>query len=282
MEPYHQIDLSSDSEENNEIIIALLSTLPFESFSESEGKIVSAFIPSSKWSEELKANLEDVLNGVSSVLQIKTLDSINWNTAWESRFEPVEIDTLARIRAVFHPTQPGFKYDILIQPRMAFGTGHHATTYMMIKLMDRLELEGKAVFDFGCGTGILAVMASLMGAQKVIGNDVDDWAIENSYENAELNHVSNVEFSLQSITSYVKSGLKVNVVLANIQLDVLDVYAESIKALLYDDGRVLLSGVLASYRKEIEYIYKLQGFHLIAHLERDGWICQMYSLSDHR
>lgn len=282
MEPYCRIDFDSDSVEISELTIALLNDYPIESFDESNDGLLSGYLPYYLWSDDLRSEIEKAISPVSRIIQVQKIEGGNWNEEWESKFEPVEIGELARIRAVFHESKEGFKYEVVIHPRMAFGTGHHATTNMMVRLMDTMQFAGKSVFDFGCGTGVLGILASMMGASHVIGNDVEPWAVESSCENAQLNNVTNIEFSEQTITDYVSAGLKVDIVLANIQLDVLSHYGNDIKELLGNEGGyVLLSGVLGTFRKDIEKCYEALGFTLKTHLEKDGWICQLYYIEYH-
>lgn len=277
MEPYCRIDFDSDSVETSELTIALLNDYPIESFDESNDGLLSGYLPYYLWSDDLRSEIERAISPVSRIMHVQKIEGGNWNEEWESKFEPVEIGELARIRAVFHESKEGFKYEVVIHPRMAFGTGHHATTNMMVRLMDTMQFNGKSVFDFGCGTGVLGILASIMGASYVIGNDLEPWAVESSCENAQLNNVTNIEFSEQTITEFVSAGLRVDIVLANIQLDVLSNYGNDIKELLVKEGGyVLLSGVLDTFRKDIEKCYKALGFTLKTHLEKDGWICQLY------
>ncbi|MBI3235574.1 MAG: 50S ribosomal protein L11 methyltransferase, partial [Bacteroidetes bacterium] len=173
----------------------------------------------------------------------------NWNADWEASFQPVTIESSIYIRAPFHEAVPNIQYDLVIQPKMSFGTGHHDTTASVMEMMLKLNFNNKTVFDYGCGTGILSVLASKMGAKSIFANDIDDWAFENVAENLELNHIENVDYK-QGDISLVNEHIY-DIILANINRNVLLDSMENMSKLLNSGGQLLMSGF---YIEDIEII----------------------------
>src|SRR5690606_25036595 len=146
-------------------------------------------------------------------LDKEILEDVNWNATWEAQFEPVLIDDFCYIKAPFHPDRTDIPYTIHLSPKMSFGTGHHPTTKQMIQLMRDIDFQGKRVFDFGTGTGILAVLASQLGAEYVIGNDIDQWSLDNALETARNNQIHNIDITLTPIEAIAGPF---DIILANI------------------------------------------------------------------
>ena len=195
----------------------------------------------------------------------------NWNALWESNYEAVEIADWCYIRAHFHPEKPHFKHQILITPKMSFGTGHHATTRMMLEHLAELDLQGKKVLDLGCGTAVLAIMAEKLGAIEVEGCDIDDWVIENALENVELNHAHATIF-LGTVKD-VKPNAKFDIVLANINLHVLRAELADYVNLLKEDSILLMSGFLVDDIEILEKEAKPFGLKLFKQktTEKGNW-----------
>lgn len=174
-----------------EILIAELSVVGFESFTENENGTI-AYIQKKDWHEHI---LDDIRllqsKEVEIIYDIEEIDQINWNSEWEKNFESIQVDDIVSVRAPFHKN-PHLKYDIVIEPKMSFGTGHHETTHLMIQHLIDLDLKNKTVLDMGSGTGILAIFAEMKGAKKVDAIDIDKWCYENSIENIERNHCKNI------------------------------------------------------------------------------------------
>ena len=171
----------------SEILIAELGELPFESFVESEFG-VTAFIQKQLWTESI---LEEVfvLNSPQFTISytIEEIDQVNWNEEWEKNFDPIDVDGQCHVRAPFHP-KTNAEYDIIIEPKMSFGTGHHETTHMMIQHVLEIDVTNMKTLDMGCGTAILAILAEMKGAQPIDAIDIDNWCYLNSIENAERNN----------------------------------------------------------------------------------------------
>jgi len=165
----------------------------------------------------------------------------NWNATWESNFEPITIGNLVGLRAHFHPKFENMLYDIEITPKMSFGTGHHETTQMMMEYLIETDCENKSVFDFGCGTGVLAIFAKLKGASKVIGIDNDAWSVENAIENCQKNNCNDIQISINDIATMQGPF---DIIEANINLNILLFYMNTLKELLIPTGDLFLSGIL--------------------------------------
>ena len=191
------------------------------------------------------------------IYTINAVKEENWNAIWEANFEPVAIPGKVYVRAAFHPPVSGFEYDILITPKMSFGTGHHATTMMMMKLMLEVDFEGKSVIDFGSGTGILSILAEKLGASKVSSVDNESWSVENAVENTGLNNCSTISVSLGTGLDDFATA---EIILANINKSILLEHARSIFNHLSAAGILILSGLLRTdYDDIIQYYNQFLG-----------------------
>jgi ribosomal protein L11 methyltransferase len=203
--------------------------------------------------------------------EIQEIEKQNWNAVWETNYDPIRIADLVFIRANFHPSEPGYQIEIVINPKMSFGTGHHETTFQMSQALFDLNLTGKSVLDAGTGTGILAFVAKKLGATFVRGFDIDEWSVENSIENASLNACEEVEFGRGTILD--ESARMYNVLLANINrnilLDEMDEYADRIVS----GGDLLLSGF---YTEDIPMLVERAealGLNYVSQSEKNRWAC---------
>jgi ribosomal protein L11 methyltransferase len=194
----------------------------------------------------------------------------NWNLEWEKQFEPVWLTDKCLIRAPFHEPAAGNCIQLIIEPKMSFGTGHHPTTRLMCKALFLLPLQGKTVLDMGCGTGILAILAAKLGAESVWGIDTEQWAIENSIENAERNDVA-AQFSLGAEDRI--GGKTVDVFLANINRNVLIANSEPYSSAVKPEGYLLLSGFLEPDVEAIQAKYANLGFEQVDLQAEDNWRC---------
>jgi len=264
------------SEKSLEILQAFLVSLPFEALQEEEDHVI-AYVKST---EDLIHSIDDGLNDLKEVISLDYTRNIvpdqNWNAKWESNFEPVIIDGICCIKADFHDIEPITKYTITINPKMAFGTGHHETTYMMIEAMDKLDITEASVFDFGCGTGILAILAEQMGARSIYGIDYDEVAVENAHENMENNQSKLCVFECASSVEIPKENY--DVILANINRKVLLDHAEVLSFVLKEEGALLLSGILKDDRELVLERYQANGFVVQDVLERGDWLCVKLSI----
>jgi len=252
-----------------DILVAELGSVGFESFTENEDGVI-AFIQEADWNESLLNDIQILESDeVSFSYEVEEIEQVNWNEEWEKNFEPIIVENEVSIRAPFH-SNPNLKYDIIIEPKMSFGTGHHETTYLMIKHLMALDLRGKKVLDMGCGTGILAIFAELKGAEQIDAIDIDAWCYENSVENIERNHCQNIKV-YEGDASMLK-GKAYDVIIANINRNILlndiGVYAESLNA----NGELYLSGFYTQDIPQINEAAEKNGLVLSVKFERNNWV----------
>ena len=238
-----QILFENINEDKKGILIALLSDMGFDGFEE-EDKNLKAFIPSIKFDE-------DLLNTIIKINNVEYSKSIikeeNWNKKWESNFEPVVVNhpvtnkPFVFIRADFHQPNPSFLHDISITPKMSFGTGHHATTHLMVAHMSEIDFKNKTVIDFGTGTGVLAILAEKLGADQVTGIDNDDWSINNATENLLVNNCEKIQL-IKAET--VPEAVKGQIILANINLNIIKENIFAITNAAETDAVFLFSGIM--------------------------------------
>lgn len=252
-----------------DILVAELGSVGFESFTENEDGVV-AFIQEADWNESLLNGIQILESDeVSFSYEVEEIEQVNWNKEWENNFDPIVVENEVSIRAPFH-SNPNLKYDIVIEPKMSFGTGHHETTYLMIKHLMALDLRGKKVLDMGCGTGILAIFAELKGAEQIDAIDIDAWCYENSVENIERNHCQNIKV-YQGDASVLK-GKAYDVIIANINRNILlndiGIYAESLNA----NGELYLSGFYTEDIAQINEAAEKNGLVLSKKFERNNWV----------
>lgn len=270
-----QVSIEVVDEAVKDMMIAELSDLGFDGFEETETGLFS-YIDSAKFDEEVTAGLEELVGRHGATYTSKAIDKQNWNALWESNFEPVLVDDFVGVRANFHePFNNQVEHDIIITPKMSFGTGHHGTTYSVMQLMRGIDFKGQSVFDFGTGTGLLAILAHKLGAGYVLGVDNDDWCIENASENIEVNYTQSIEIEKVNDANLNK---KFNIIIANINKNIiLDNLAFLAKATV-PGGVVLLSGLLVEDEPEIEAACAALGWKHQETRTRNNWIALHYSV----
>lgn len=256
---------------NDEALLAHLSLLPFDSFQEQEDGSLDAYILTEEYTEFVKNEVLDICSVFNATVTVDELEDKNWNEEWESNFQPVEVGDFVRIRADFHEIKPGFKYDLLIHPKMAFGTGHHQTTYTMMKAMESIDFTNKEVFDFGCGTGVLSLLASKLGAQSIEAVDIEEPSYENTIENARINDCDNIQTYLGGIDAVPQK--EYDIILANINRNVLLAHVAELYALAKRPGILLLSGILDQDFDAINDAFTGIGFGLHKKYGKEGWLC---------
>lgn len=246
---YIEIAFTNVNEEMAEILMAELSELPFESF-DVENNGLKAYVSSLKWEDSFQATIDEVSNSYEVVFAKNIIKGENWNAVWESSFQPVEIAGKVRIRADFHSKNPDFPYEITINPKMAFGTGHHFTTKLMMENMFEVDFNNKRVLDMGCGTGILAILAHQLGASSIVAIDNDPQCIESVLENKALNNASVIETQIvaESLPSFERSF---DIIIANIQRNVLLDQMQWYAKIIEPKGILFLSGI---YTQDISAI----------------------------
>lgn len=221
-----------------EMLSALLFNIGFEGVWEKDDGLDAYILVSDYNQDELEATLNH-LNIPFNTISVKNLANINWNENWEKNYEPITVGNRCQIRAVFHPKQPAIDFDILIQPKMSFGTGHHDSTKLIISLMLQMNFEDKKVLDSGCGTGVLAILAGMKGAHEVVAIDNSPWSYENTIENAALNNIS-MQIILTDIEVY--ENRLFDVILSNITRNINHQNIPKYSQMLQKDGILLMSG----------------------------------------
>lgn len=257
----------------SEILIAELGELPFESFVESEFG-VTAFVQKQLWTASI---LDDVfiLNSPQFTISytIEEIEQVNWNEEWEKNFEPIDVDGQCHVRAPFHP-KTNAEYDIIIEPKMSFGTGHHETTHMMIQHLLDMEVRGMKTLDMGCGTAILAILAEMKGAQPIDAIDIDNWCYLNSIENAERNNCQHITVYEGDATLLVDQ--KYDLIIANINRNILLNDMQRYVDCLNPKGIMLLSGFYEEDIPSIEASCTEKGLTFVKKLQRNNWVSLKY------
>jgi ribosomal protein L11 methyltransferase len=251
-----------------DIFMGALGELGFESFEETE-KGLKAYIQADQYTEGMEETCWAWhLDGVDISAERTFIPRVNWNEEWEKNFEPILVDNHVYIHAPFHPAKPEVPYQLLIEPKMSFGTGHHQTTHMMVQFVMELDVANKSVLDMGCGTGILAILAAMRGATPVVGIDIDDWSVENTIENAERN---NTEMRTQKGGAEVLGAEVFDVILANINKHVLLADMATYASVLKPGGAIVFSGFYTHDLADIEACANAFGLKLVSSKERETW-----------
>jgi len=254
-------------EENFELLIAELADLGFESFVEGETSL-QAYITSDIFDDQAVRELQ---NQYTFQYTFQHLQKVNWNEEWEKNYQPVEIEDKVRIRAVFHEPKPHFTHEILITPKMSFGTGHHETTSLMLEHQLGVSHQNKKVLDAGCGTGVLAIMAHFLGSKDIEAFDNDDWAVENTKENIDLNNCPHIRVYLGTIET-VDAQKTFDIILANINRNVLLADIPAYAKLLVKEGYLLLSGFYEEDVVDILALAQSSGLELVSKKSKNNWV----------
>jgi ribosomal protein L11 methyltransferase len=272
---YQKITLSlvPDNEANRDILMATLGEVGYESFVENETQI-EAYIQSDFWDESTLESLETY--GMYEIeWQSESVPDQNWNEEWEKNyFQPLMIADKCLVRAPFHTDYPKAEFEIVIEPKMAFGTGNHETTSQMMEEILMLELSEKIVLDMGCGTGILAMLASMMGAKKITAIDIDKWAFESTVENCSLNNCNNVDAYMGDAS--LLSDQKFDVIFANIHKNILIQDIAKYNQVLNNEGVILMSGFYSEDLHDINAAAISLGWEHLKHSLRNNWVVSIY------
>ncbi len=252
-----------------EILIAELALIKFDSFSEIENGLQAYILAENENEQEVK-NLQIINNNNFSVKYTrKEIEPINWNEEWEKNFDPIEVDNKCYVRATFHEPKPDYNYEIVIDPKMSFGTGHHETTHMMIQQILNHDMASKKVLDMGCGTAILAMLSKMKGADYVKGIDIDQWAIDNAIENVKRN---DLEISLELGTAKSLGSNKFDIIFANINRNILLQDSINYIKVLNSNGDIFLSGFYLEDLDIIRDTFQNNGVKFVSFINKNNWV----------
>ena len=291
---YIQIAFDFSNQDQFEMLVAELSELGFEGFNEEEleegqndgvglsnglglgaGHCKTYMLSTQFEAESIQNELDIIFNQYHLTYSKSVIKEQNWNAVWESNFDPIRVGDFVGIRAHFHPEfEPKVAHDLKITPKMSFGTGHHPTTYSMIELMQRIDFNAKTVYDFGTGTGILAILAEKLGASKVHAVDNDDWCIENAEENIH-NNASKV-ITIEKVESALQKE-QFDIVLANVNRHILEANMGELTQIGKPGGTLVLSGLLTEDQSDIIKLTQSKGWKFQASQPLNGWVSLMFN-----
>ena len=297
---YIQIAFDFDNQDQFELLVAQLSNLGFDGFNEEEAASginngvgmssvlgtaaglglgaghCKTFILSSEYHDnQVEIELNNLFKQFNLTYSKSIIKEENWNAIWESNFEPVRVDDFVGIRAHFHPHfDPPVHHEINITPKMSFGTGHHGTTYTVMQLMGEMDFKGKTVYDFGTGTGILAILAEKLGASDILAVDNDDWCIENAIENIENNNIKLI--SVQKVENAHQAN-HFDIVIANVNRHIIEANIEAISLAGKPHSELILSGLLIEDRLDMVQLALDFGWKYKNHKTMNGWISILFT-----
>lgn len=266
---YIRLSISVTDGIQREILVALLAEQGFDAFEETDDALL-AYIPAGLYTT---ADITEAISPFPHTVQ--SIAQQNWNAEWEKSFQPVVVPGFCTVRAGFHDINVDTPHEIIITPKMSFGTGHHATTQLMMTLMQDIDFEGKKVFDFGTGTGILAILAARLGAASVLAVDNDEWSAENAQENIMQNAVQQVVVAQGSIE--IAAGQAFDIILANINRHILLQYMQDMYNCLAAGGILLMSGLLTEDFDIVHDAAVNEGFTFLRRAEMNNWIVIQFS-----
>lgn len=257
----------------SEILMAELGETAFESFMETETGL-SAYVQKDLWDENILNDIYILTNEEFKIAYIfEEIEQVNWNEEWEKNFEPIDVDGKCHVRAPFH-SMTDAEFDIVIEPKMSFGTGHHETTHMMIQHLLETDVTHLKTLDMGCGTAILAILAEMKGAKPIDAIDIDNWCYLNSIENAERNNCSQI--TVYEGDASLLAGKKYDLIIANINRNILLNDMQQYVDSLNPKGIILFSGF---YNEDIPFINESctsKGLTFVKKLERNNWVSLKY------
>jgi len=261
-------------DEEAEIVIALLSQADFESF-ETQEKGVKAYIQTQLIDS---SEIDNIIFSLKQLyefdLEIKELEDINWNEAWEKDYEPVFVNDSCVIRAPFHKISPSLEYDIVVEPKMAFGTGHHETTFLISNILFSEHLKNKEICDAGTGSGVLSIIASKLKAKKIFAYDIDVWSYNNTKENIKINKVQNVEIKHGDVS--LIQGRLFDIILANINRNILLKDVPSFTNSLKEKGTLIVSGFYSQDLPIIIKAFEKEQLKLEKFTNKNNWIAAIF------
>ncbi|MCL4106238.1 UNVERIFIED_CONTAM: hypothetical protein GTU68_061080 [Idotea baltica] len=265
----------------SEPVVAVLSEIGFYAFEEKENGLSAYVLAQDYQADVVHQSLGQYFPRHDFKAQSELIAPKDWNAAWEANFTAVQVGDFCEIRPPFQPPSGLTKHEVVVNPRMAFGTGHHATTWLMVEQCSHLDFEGRSVLDMGCGTGVLAILSRILGAGSATGVDFDPWSYENAPDNAHLNGVDGIQFLLGD-TSVLPGENCYDIILANINRNVLlkdrDIYLEHLKP----GGWIVLSGIYSFDEDKLTQHYLAPGLVLERRVERGDWVSLAFTKSEEK
>lgn len=297
---YIQIAFDFNNQEQFEMLVAQLAALGFDGFNEEEaatginngvgmssvlgseiglgagaGHCKTFMLASEYEINGIENDLEIIFNQYNLTYSKSIVKEENWNAIWESNFDPVRVGDFVGIRAHFHPHfEPAVQYEINITPKMSFGTGHHATTFTVMQLMESMDFKGKTVYDFGTGTGILAILAEKLGAASVLAVDNDEWCIENSIENIQNNDSKII--SIQKVESAIQDQT-FDIILANVNRHIIEANMLELTQVGKKGSFLVLSGLLTEDQEDMIQLATQNGWKYVRHNPLNGWVSILFT-----
>lgn len=272
---YVELDIKTTDAVMRDVLTAELADLGFESFTEDEQGL-KAYVQENMFDGQ---RLDTMLNALyphgKPNFTTQVIEQQNWNEEWEKQYEPVIIDDFVCLRASFHPKPNDVEIDIIIDPKMSFGTGHHPTTVSVIRLMRQLDFTGKTVFDYGCGTGVLSIVAHKLGAKSITAIDIDEWSIENSKENFLKNGLTKFDLSDKPLKSF--AGKQYDIILANINKNIIIQSLADLAAISQPETPILFSGFFVQDLPDITEAGIKHGFRYVKHISNNDWAAALFT-----
>jgi ribosomal protein L11 methyltransferase len=268
---YYKFQISTDPA-SSEYLIAIFSLQPFDTFQETADGF-DAFLPAHAWNGEIEAWLADFQQEHGFSFSKEYLPGQNWNKLWESNFQPVVVGSFCAIRADFHEAVGTAAHELIITPKMAFGTGHHETTYTVVELMQDIDFQGKTVLDYGCGTGVLGILASRLGAAHISAVDIEIQSFENTLENCQVNHIENLTAYHGTLEAVPESPY--GVVLANINRNVILASLPALSKLVLPNGALVISGFVLDDGPLMLDALQLHGFIHVQTRQKGNWLAMV-------
>ena len=269
MKTYEYTFTTPGSDIQHDMLVTMLADMGFDSFMD-EGHLLKAYCSADARDDEAVAQLLTDLAFLDiNLLQVEEMPEKDWNEVWEASYQPVVVNERCRVRAPFHAPDPSFEFDLVIEPKMSFGTANHETTAQIIQLMLETDFQGKDVLDMGSGTAVLAILAKKLGAARTVAIDNDEWAYRNAFTNCELNGISDIEIVLGDALAI--QG-QYDVVLANINRNILLRDMHYYVAAMRPDAHIFFSGFYTEDLESIKMEAERLGLRYCRHLSRNNWV----------
>lgn len=263
---YKKVTFKGIPEDHKDLLMAEINFLTDLGIEEVDYSTIRTYFEEDNFSAE---TIQEVSDKYNALFEIESVVEENWNAQWEASITPIQVGEFCTIRASFHEKPENIQHDIIITPKMSFGTGHHATTFQVIEQMQQIDFRDTTVLDFGTGTGVLGILAAKMGAKDIVAIDNDHWSIDNAAENAVENQV---DWTLLQGSMEVAPEKEYHVILANVNLHILKAYASDLYKNLVTGGDIIISGILATDIEELTVSFEAEGFKHYFTSVKDNWV----------